>query len=748
MAFDITKSLATQVLPKAETTGLADKAAPLRTPFKPEKQRAPTKSFQEELASEPAKATQLRKDIDAKAAPTKKAFDSGLEATPANNQAVAPKTEQVALRLDEAISVGNQPLEGLTDNNIQDILQSPVASLLAGNLQSLTPEELTNLIGKNELLSSVLFGADSEAVLEQLGQPADVLESMNLPPEFLSELKAECDSEGDPDLQKISAMQVFAALGFDKTAVLDQIQALRAQMAKQEPLVMTGEEQLFTQATLNAPVKKDGLNLGKVADTIKTQVRPLGRGVPANLPSIDENLLAGINLSEAEKTVSPSEIAAPVVAQILGTNFVEVKAVGATVVDTITSEAASPLDQFDVFKQWKDSANQNLAVPGPVGEELNQVNPEQVSSVMRGKTATFDGFFELGAKIDQLNPENVTTSEGKQVVVQKPATETVRAPSFMDAVIGRFGATTLQGSDGLKSPAAPLGAATPAVTLPNNPLTETMTPSDIKETKIDVQASRDFMNFGSQIAAATSAPKTLVDQSVRKMTVDEFMGDVTAGRINFDFTKPESESFQGSEEQESSPFTGEKLAASLTGTEAKSRAFGAEFGTLMDKPDVGTAMSSAQRAELTQKVMDSANFLVREGAGSVKLDLSSADLGPLQIAINLSDNKVDIKVFTESDPVREAMMADLSRLKDALQTQNVNLNQIQVGVGERFGSSSSFDQSQQFSKHQEFRETFAENMKESAARASRELDLRHITPPSMMNRINQISADGRVQIRV
>ena len=246
MAFDITKSLATQVLPKAEAPGLADKAAPLRTPFKPEKQGAPARSFQEELASEPAKNTQPRKDVDAKAAPVKKAVDSGSDAANATKQinpANGPKTERVDLRLNEAVPVGNQPLEGLTDNNIQDILQSPVAALLAGNLQSLSPEELTNLIGKNELLSSVLFGADSEAVLEQLGEPTDVLESLNLSPEFLEELKT---TTGEADLQKISAMQVFAALGFDKTAVLDQINALRAQISGQEPLVMTGEEQLLT----------------------------------------------------------------------------------------------------------------------------------------------------------------------------------------------------------------------------------------------------------------------------------------------------------------------------------------------------------------------------------------------------------------------------------------------------------------------------------------------------------------------
>ncbi len=745
MAFDITKSLATQVLPKTEAPSFVDKAAPLRTPFKPEKQNAPTRSFQEELASEPAKVTQPKKEVDAKAAQAKKAIDSGSDASTPIKQINGPKTELVDLRLDEAVPVGNQSLDGLVDNNIQDILQSPVAALLAGNLQSLGLEELTSLIGKNELLSSVLFGSDSEAVLEQLNQPTDVLESLNLSPEFLEELK---NSTGEVDLQNISAMQVFAALGFDKTAVLDQINALRAQISGQQPLFVTGEDQLLTQANLNAPDKKDGLNVRKASDAIKTEVRSTGLGIPSSLPTVDEGLFEGVLPNDTEKNAGPEELASAAT-QAVGKNFVEVNSSGKAAVDAVSVEAKSPLDQFDVFKQWKDSSNQNLAVPGPIGEQVTNVSNQVVTgSVPQGKSATFDGFFELGKKIDQLNSENVTTIDGKQIVVQKSASESVRAPNFMDAVIGRFGANMIQGNDGLKSQASPLGTLT--ATVPTNPLTEGMTPSGVKEAEANIQPPKDLMNFGAQFAAVNSnTPKSSVDQPVRKLTVDEFMGDVTAGRINFDFNKPESDSFQGSsEENDSLPFTGDKLAATLGGAESKTPAFGSEFGALMEKPDLASGMTSSQRAELTQKVMDSANYLVREGAGSVKLDLSTTDLGTLQIAINLSDNKVDIKVFTESDPVREAMIADLSRLKDALQTQNVNLNQVQVGVGERFGNSSSFDQSQQFSKHQEFRETFAENMKQSAARAVRELDVRDIAPPSIMNRMNQISSDGRVQIRV
>jgi len=752
VAFDITKSLATQLMPKAEAPGVADKSVRLRAPIKHEKHDAPTKTFQEEMASEPAKNTRPTKDLNSRPATVRQKAEFGADLTSSTKQTTGQTVERDTLRLDEAIPVGNLPLDGLSENNIQDILQSPVASILAGTLQTLTPEELTSLIGKHELLSSVLFGADSEAVLEQLGEPADVIKAMDLSTDFSTNTDNELKNTAESDLQKINAMQVLAVLGLERTAVLDSDGALKERLLQQNNPVLFGEERppaipdLSNGSSLSALTPSPGVNDRLAASVVAdpTNLRPNVRGIPANLPSIDEGLFNNTPSSVINNNLYPSEVAQPL-AFIQGDGKGFAKNGEAETANGVNSH----LGQFDVFKQWRENGSFDLASTGSIGEHQVGDGVNQAGSVVRGNSATFDGFFELGKKIEHLNPEHITTVEGKQVTNQKAPVESFRAPNFMDAVIGKFGMNTVNDNPGMMSSNLTPEALSSVIVNPTNPTAEAVISSESKDVKLNVQSTKDISNFGHQVAAIDSAaPKAVVDQSVRKITVDEFVGDVTAGRINFDFTKSESDSFQGAKDQDSGAFTSERLAFGLAGNEIKAPAFGSEFGSLLEKPDLGSAMTSAQRAELTQKVMDSANYLVREGAGSVKLDLSTADLGSLQIAIKLLDNKVDIKVFTESDPVREAMIADLSRLKDALQTQNVNLSQVQVGVGERFPNSSSFDQSQQFNQQQEFRDIFAENMKESTARAAKELDLRNMTPSSMISRINQVTADGRVQIRI
>jgi flagellar hook-length control protein FliK len=81
--------------------------------------------------------------------------------------------------------------------------------------------------------------------------------------------------------------------------------------------------------------------------------------------------------------------------------------------------------------------------------------------------------------------------------------------------------------------------------------------------------------------------------------------------------------------------------------------------------------------------MNHATMMVKEGGGTVRLDLGSSELGSMQMAINMNKDQVDMRVITSSDRVREAMMAELNQLKNALSVQNVRLGNVEVGVSGR-----------------------------------------------------------------
>ncbi|MCX6108913.1 MAG: flagellar hook-length control protein FliK [Proteobacteria bacterium] len=89
------------------------------------------------------------------------------------------------------------------------------------------------------------------------------------------------------------------------------------------------------------------------------------------------------------------------------------------------------------------------------------------------------------------------------------------------------------------------------------------------------------------------------------------------------------------------------------------------------------------RFDLMQKVVNHATMLVKQGGGTVRLDLSSPEFGPLELALNMNKDKIDLRVLAGSDRARDAIAADLNQLKGALAIQNVQLGKVEVGVSGR-----------------------------------------------------------------
>jgi hypothetical protein len=125
---------------------------------------------------------------------------------------------------------------------------------------------------------------------------------------------------------------------------------------------------------------------------------------------------------------------------------------------------------------------------------------------------------------------------------------------------------------------------------------------------------------------------------------------------------------------------GDRLATAHNASGARESA--SAFGSALAAAEPG-AMTPEQRANMVQNVIDRATVLVKDGGGTVRLDLGSPELGHLEMAIKMQDDRVDLRVMTASDRVRDVVMADLARLRDALQVQNVQLGNVDVGVGGR-----------------------------------------------------------------
>lgn len=84
---------------------------------------------------------------------------------------------------------------------------------------------------------------------------------------------------------------------------------------------------------------------------------------------------------------------------------------------------------------------------------------------------------------------------------------------------------------------------------------------------------------------------------------------------------------------------------------------------------------------VTQKVLHHASMLVKEGGGAIRIDLGTKDLGHLDLAIHIKDQKLDLRILTSSDGARELVLNDLPRLKEALAGQKLDLQNVEISVG-------------------------------------------------------------------
>jgi hypothetical protein len=165
-----------------------------------------------------------------------------------------------------------------------------------------------------------------------------------------------------------------------------------------------------------------------------------------------------------------------------------------------------------------------------------------------------------------------------------------------------------------------------------------------------------------------------------------------------------------------------------------------------------SAMTPSQRAHLVQQVIDRTTMLSSQGGGIVRLDLSSADLGRMEVAVAMDEGRVNLRVLTGSDGMRSAILTDMTRLKEALGQQNLQLGLVEVGVagqqtsggGQSFAGQGSFDQRREFS-----REDFARTMAQSiGSRGSSRAPAVEVNPQSSLAPAETLLGNGRISLRI
>ncbi len=137
----------------------------------------------------------------------------------------------------------------------------------------------------------------------------------------------------------------------------------------------------------------------------------------------------------------------------------------------------------------------------------------------------------------------------------------------------------------------------------------------------------------------------------------------------------------GGQNQSSDPSPDDDALEPLPGDQAPTFINGATLKTSTAFELTRQEAPKALPAHAMQKtVFESTSLLVKDGGGAMRIDIGNKELGSIDLAVEVKDNRVDIKIVAASQQAREILAVALPALKASLQNQNLNLSKVEIGL--------------------------------------------------------------------
>ena len=497
--------------------------------------------------------------------------------------------------------------------------QVPLLALISGQLQGLSPKDIPNLTANNPLIKAVMAEQDVAGVLAQSKTVGEIFQLLGVGKEVYQ-------GAADKGLNlnaMVTPQAVIAAAGVDVKRATTELQLLK------DNLPIDGVSKYMLRAA-----KMRAQTRGVAPQMSPAQMQQAAaqlNGQAPNVPGQPQQPTAAVSTGNFNAVGLPGE-------QISGyeTPYEQQQISG---VDAMRGQ-----EQASVMQQRGD-ANINGIRP---------VRPQAGISVQAPQQASVD---PMQAMNQQL--------QGQQVTVQNFSSNA--APVNIQEQLLQ---SQIQGVNG-------------QVAKPLQMPTEFHAPEKV----VNTDAAMPIQSFGTlQTVAATSANVTnaaaasatatgtkvmssLPLESQMERLLVEMNGSVQTEMPKFD---------QGSSQGDGS--------GSFENPEAKMMY---DLGTQLHRMEstkvagnFSELLSTESSSNLINKVMERASLMVKEGGGSMKLDLGNAQIGKLEVALDVQSNKVDLKILAGSDHVRELINQDLPKLREALSAQDLNLAEVEVGVGD------------------------------------------------------------------
>jgi len=592
------------------------------------------------------------------------------------------------------------------------IAAAPGVAFISGRLDAMDPAQIPTIVADTPFLNQALVQDDIGQFMAQPTSILNLVRNLGLPVTLITEVQK---LGIEPD-QMMAPADFLKAIGVDPQQVAAELNQLKGNLLTEGMLPYLNRAQALTpkmpKTTDNAPIKAVASKLPLEAmnlDNLNLTTQFSNEWAPTSIvgqfndfnkdrPVIDEmsfqaaalmnaaNLIAGqqaqtalpipiTDLKEQGTGSTPmikiegpkleTAVIANLVRQLNGQDLAEDPGVALAEMQMAAQSGAAQLGtpslSADRFAQISAEPRDGIVLDQPL-ELPRDWRPEAIVSDAPAalKRATFDAFATMGDQLKGMDTVRFDVAKMATQAADKSAIENailygIKSPqSLAGQSIGNLGATLSQLSFADK-PNGPDVAKDLLVTITGNK-DHSIPASTIKDPLQSTIGNVALQNRGDSSSRQENGSSN--NQSQNQAGQENSIGDVQPAR------------------NQSQPLRTQQGSSAFT-----QRTEQAEAG-----------LSPQQRTQIMQKVLNHATMMVKEGGGTVRLDLGSSELGSLQMAINMNRDQVDMRVITSSDRVREVMMAELNQLKNALSVQNVRLGNVEVGVsGRQSGGFAAFD---------------------------------------------------------
>jgi hypothetical protein len=611
---------------------------------------------------------------------------------------------------------------------------SPALNVLTAAPGRMPSPEVASLAARSEFIQGAISSSEISKFLATPVAVESLLRDLGLNSGFMTELKALGLVEG----QAVAPKDLLSQLGIDVGQVSANLQDLKQKVqAAEKSLGMASGQQSDFELTSQekdpgAKKLRDLAAAGAAGMTLSApQTQQNVNAEVSGGPSASQRGPAPVKLAEAgvAKTTSAvgtsgkasSEISAQGLG--LGVAVQQPSLFGATKVQVpgastqLASGGEGTWTSLDPWKELKLGSNVQRTDFATTSDPIESLIRSQILPKAASQSVTGDGGLTLASasgNIEGLRIESPAQSVSEEGLVSGAGTSfSGVAPSAIPSngisASGFSGvgisAPTAFGAQGIlqQSPTGPAALAVPlaredaSASLPKTSGLPSGV-SDVKsefvpEQRYDLREILTPQDLKSPVQKTSLNAIDLMDRLEASLRLSgrgvEGLLERRAGEGSEKFFDESSEDLVSSE------ISGESSLA----TDALGSARG-DFSSLVNlggqpvsvdmTSGQGLALAEENRAELLQKLVDKAQMVIKEGGGSVRIDLGSPEMGRLELAVNLNQDRVDVKILTASEHVREMLNREMPRLRESLAVQNLNLGSVEVGVG---GGQHQFSQS-------------------------------------------------------